>query len=162
MSRISRNLSIILRAERMIARANMAVLRNQTALMVLAALVAAIGLVMLNVAAFYWLKTIWSPPLAALVVALVNLLLAGVLVRIATRQNTASDLAPITELRDLAIEDLEAEMQGGLDQLRDVTDNVRRLARNPLGSALPALLVPLISALVAALRKDKDKHEDNT
>ena len=157
MNRIGRNISIILRAERMIARRSMTVLRNQTGLFAFAGLVGAIGLVMLNVAAFYWLQTLWSPPLAALVVALVNMVLAGVLAFVATRQNPQSGLEPMTELRDLAIEDLEQEMQGLVEEVRDVAGNVRRIARDPLGTALPALVLPLIGAVLKNLRKDNDE-----
>ncbi len=155
MNRISRNISIILRAERIIAKYNMTTLRNQTAIMMFAALVATIGLVMLNIAGFYWLKTIWSPPVAAFCVALVNLVLAALLLSIATRQGDDSHLDPATEVRDLAIEDLEAEMQAMVAEVQDVAINVRRMARDPLGAALPALAVPVTSALVKALRKGK-------
>lgn len=155
MNRISRNIAIILGAERMIVRRNMAVLRNQTGIMVLAALIGAIGLVMLNIAAFTWLKTLWSPPMAALAVALVNLALAGLLLVIATRMSAAPGLEPVIELRDMALKDLEGEMQGLVDEVRDMGANVRRMARNPLGSALPGLLVPLISALLKSLRQSK-------
>lgn len=156
MTRIGRNISIILRAERMIARRNMAVLRNQTGILVFAALVGVMGLVMLNIAAFLWLQVIWSPSLAALAVAAVNIVLAVLLVVIANRQSAESAVEPITELRDLAIEDLEVEMQGVVEELRDVAGNVRRMARDPLGTALPALAMPLIGIILRSLRKTDD------
>jgi hypothetical protein len=158
MNRISRNISIILRAERMIARRHMAVLRNQTGILVFAALVGAIGLVMLNIAAFYWLNTSWSPSAAALMVALVNLVLAGGLVTIASRQSPETGLGEITELRDLAIEDLENEVQEFVSEVRDVAGNVRRIASDPLGTALPTLALPLITTLLQSLRK-KDQND---
>lgn len=161
MNRISRNISIILRAERMIARRHMAVLRNQTGLLVFAALVGAIGLVMLNIAAFYWLKTIWSPSAAALAVALVNIALAGLLVLIAGRLSAETALEPVTELRDLAFEDLENEMQGVMAEVQDVAANVRRIASNPLGAALPTLVLPLITALLRAMRNRDGKDPED-
>lgn len=153
MNRIGRNLSIILRAERMIARRHMAVLRNQTGLMGFAALVAAIGLVMLNIAAFFFLRSSLSPQVSALIVGLVNLGLAVLLVVLATHQNPEAELEPITELRDLAIEDLSVELQGTMDEARDVAKNVRRIARDPLGSALPAMALPILANLIRLIKK---------
>jgi hypothetical protein len=47
MSRISRNISIILRSERLIAQRRMAVLRRQTGMMAAAGIAAGVGLIML-------------------------------------------------------------------------------------------------------------------
>ena len=153
MNRISRNISIVLRTERMIARRHMAVIRNQTGLYAFAGLVSLIGLVMLNVAAFYALITVMVAQFAALIVALGNLVLAGALVLIAGRLSPGKELEPVTELRDLAIAELEAEAELAVAEARELSANVRRIARDPLGTALPALLGPLISALLSGRKK---------
>ena len=153
MNRISRNISIVLRTERMIARRHMAVIRNQTGLYAFAGLVSLIGLVMLNVAAFYALITVMAAQFAALIVALGNLVLAGALVLIAGRLSPGKELEPVTELRDLAIAELEAEAELAVAEARELSANVRRIARDPLGTALPALLGPLISALLSGRKK---------
>lgn len=153
MNRISRNISIVLRTERMIARRHMAVIRNQTGLYAFAGLVSLIGLVMLNVAAFYALITVMAAQFAALIVALGNLVLAGALVLIAGRLSPGKELEPVTELRDLAIAELEAEAELAVAEAREMSANVRRIARDPLGTALPALLGPLISALLSGRKK---------
>ena len=149
-SRISRNISIVLRAERMITRRQMTILRNQTGMIALAALVATIGLVMLNIAGFFYLDQTMTPQGAALTVALVDMVLAVLVAVFAGRQNAKAELEPVTEVRDMAIEDLEAELQGTLGELREAGDNLRRIVRDPLGSALPAVVGPI---LTAALRK---------
>lgn len=153
MNRISRNIMIVLRTERMIARRHMAVIRNQTGLYAFAGLVSLIGLVMLNVAAFYALNTVMAAQFAALIVALGNLVLAGALVLIAGRLSPGKELEPVTELRDLAIAELEAEAELAVAEARELSANVRRIARDPLGTALPALLGPLISALLSGRKK---------
>lgn len=153
MNRISRNISIILRAEQSIARRRMAVLRNQTGLMVFAGLIAVVGIIMLNVAAFYELSMTMSPQKSALIVALVNLVLAALLVFVATRMTAAQDIKPVEELRDLAISDLELEIQSAADELSEIGKSVRRMARDPLGSILPSVIAPLLASLI---RKPKD------
>jgi hypothetical protein len=57
MNRISRNISIALRSERLIVQRKMEVIRTQTGLMAAAGLVAGIGLIMINVAAYFALTT---------------------------------------------------------------------------------------------------------
>lgn len=153
MNRISRNISIVLRTERMIARRKMALMLGQVGLYAFAGLVSLIALVMLNVAAFYALGARMSPQMAALLVALGNVVLAVILVLIASRLTPGTELEPATELRDLAIAELETEVEGLVDEARDLSANVRRIARDPLGSALPALIGPLLSILLGSKKK---------
>jgi hypothetical protein len=108
---------------------------------------------MLNIAAFLALEAHLSAPIAALIVALANLALAAVLVSMAGRMNADAELGPITEVRDLALEDLEAEMQGVATEARDVANSVRSLARDPFGAAGVSAIGPLLSFLIKTLRK---------
>lgn len=153
MNRISRNISIIVRAEQSIARRRMAVLRNQSGLIIFAGLVAVVGIVMLSVAGFYALSVTMSPQKSAFIVALVNLGLAVVLIVVASRMSAAKDVKPVEELRDMAISDLEIEIQSAADEVRDIGNNVRRMASDPLGSLLPSFLAPILANLI---RKSKD------
>lgn len=153
MRRISRNISIILRAERMIARRQMVLTLRQSGLYAFAGLVLLIALVMLNMAAFYALEARLTPQVAALLVALGNLALAVVLVLIAGRLKPGRELEPVTELRDLAISELEADAENAVAEARELSDNVRRIARDPLGAALPSLLGPLLSILLGNRKK---------
>jgi len=153
MNRISRNVSIALRAERLIAQRRVAVLRSQTGLMAAAGLVAAIGLVMLNVAAFYALSTAFTPQGAALIVALANFTLAAIFGFWAGRINADADVQGAAEVRDMAIEDLEAEVELATREVRQAVADMRQFAKNPLGATMPAL----VAALVSALAKSKHK-----
>ena len=76
----------------------MAVLRGQSTLLALGGLIGIIGLVMLDVAALSALREVISPPLAALTVALVNLVLAAIIVAAALRMN-AAEAGPVVSLR---------------------------------------------------------------
>lgn len=153
MNRISRNISIAFRSERLIAQRKMEVIRTQTGFMAAAGLVAGIGLIMINVAAYFALTTKLSPQSAALIVALVNFALAVLLGVYASRINADSDVQGATEMRDLAIEDLEAEIEGATREVQQVVSDVRQLVKNPLGSALPGIIVPLANALLKSGRK---------
>lgn len=153
MNRFSRNLTTLYRTERLIARRQMAVLRRQTGLMVFAGLMTGIAVIMLNVAAFYALSVVLAAHYAALIVALVNLALAVLVASIANRMSAEKELEPATELRDMAISELEADLEEVAAEARELTQNVGRIARDPLGTALPALLGPLISILLKSNKK---------
>ena len=153
MNRISRNLTILFRTERLIARRQMAVLRAQTGMVAFAGLVAGIAIIMLNVAIFYALGTVMAAQYAALLVALGNALVALVLVAIASRMSAEKELEPATEVRDMALAEIEADLNEVAEEARELTRNVSRMARDPLGTALPALIGPLLSLLL----KSKDK-----
>ena len=146
MRRVHNNLLVILRAERMIARRHVTVMRNQTGLLLFAGFVASIGLVMLNLAAYQALSTVMGSQYAALIVALVNLGIAGGLAWAAIRMSADRDLTAITELRDLAIADLEAEVDEVADEAQQIAGNLRRIVRDPLGSVAAAVLGTILGA----------------
>lgn len=153
MNRIGRNISIALRAERLIAQRKMEVIRTQTGLIAAAGLVAGIGLIMLNVAAYHALETQLSPQAAALIVALANFVLAVLLGIYAGRINAGADVQGATEVRDMAVEDLEAEIENATREAQQIVSDVRQLVKNPLGSALPGVVGPLAKALMKSARK---------
>lgn len=153
MNRISRNISIALRAERLIAQRHMAVLRNQTGLLAAAGLVAGIGLIMVNVAAYFALSNSLSPEWAALIVAVANFLLAVLLAMSANRMSADEDVQGATEVRDMAIEDLEAEIMSGVAEVKEVATDIRQMVKNPLGLVLPGMVGPLAEALLKSGKK---------
>ena len=125
-------------------------LLRRSMLYALAGLIAVFGLAMLNVAAYFFLRDL-GPGL-------------GGACRRARRPRPGADrcghragnaagpgAAGALELRDVAIEGLEAE----LGPLQERFAWLSRAARDPFDTVLPAILVPLITAIVRGLRKDK-------
>lgn len=152
MNRIGRNLTIIFRTERLITRRRLAVVQQQTVLMALAGLAALAGLVLLNIT-LYLVLTAWiSPAGSAGILTAGNLLLAGLLSMVAGRISVEEEIAPAVEVRDMAIADIEDELEGLATEAREVVNSVKSLGANPLGS-LTTLLVPMISAAL----KNKEK-----
>ena len=153
MSRISRNISIILRSERLIAQRRMAVLRRQTGMMAAAGIAAGLGLVMLNASAYLALVEHLSPPVSALIVALVNMAIAGVLISTANKQNADADVSGVAEVRDIAMEDLEMEVQEATEEVKILAQSVHKMARDPLGMVAPGLIGAVANALIKNLKK---------
>ncbi|SMP10122.1 phage holin family protein [Shimia sagamensis] len=152
-NRISRNISIILRSERLIAQRHLAVLRRQTGLMAMALVVSAVGLVMLNVAAFFALQEVMTAAAAALIVGVVNFLLAGLFVLLASSKSSIEeDINAVSEVRDMAIEDLEAEVRQAADEAKSAVDAVKSMAANPLGGIAPGVAASIAKAIVKAMK----------
>ncbi len=152
-NRIGRNINIALRAERVIARRRMAVIRSQTGLLAFAGLVAGIGVIMLNVAVFFWLANNYGNAPAAGIVAAANFAIAVLLGVLASRMSAEKELEPVLEVRDLAMEDIEGEVGDALAEAKDLADNVRRMAKDPFGSAGVSLIGPALSILAKTLKK---------
>lgn len=135
------------------AQRRMAVLRRQTVMMVAAGITGGLGIVMLNGAAYFELASHLSKPMAALIVAVANFLVAGVFISMANHQSADADVASVAEVRDLALEDLEAEIQDATQEAKLLAQSVRTMARDPLGMFAPGLLNALVSAVLKALKK---------
>ncbi|WP_299351798.1 phage holin family protein [uncultured Shimia sp.] len=152
MNRISRNISIVLRAERLIAQRHLAVLRRQTGLMAAAGIAAGVGLIMLNVSAYLALSQTMPQPSAALIVALVNMALAVLLVSLANKSNVEQETAPVTEVRDMALEDIEAEMRGFAGEAKATAEAVKKMASDPFGAIAPGVAGTVAKAVIKNLK----------
>ena len=84
------------------------------------------GIIMLNVAGYQALAGVVSKPVAAVIVAVVNLVLAGLLALLAGKSNVESEIAPVSEVRDLALKDLKAEIQGAVDGITRMAGTVAK------------------------------------
>ena len=136
MSRIMRDLRIIVQSERLIAQRQFAVVRTRSGLLALAGGAASIGVVMLNVAAFYALREPLGGAMAALSVAAADFVLAGLLVAIAVRINADRETESATQVRDMAIADLEREVQIATRDLKLARAQLGAFARDPGGMVL--------------------------
>lgn len=152
MNRISRNISIILRSERLIAQRHLAIIRRQTGLMAAAGIAGGVGLIMVNVAAFFALSGTLSQTTSALIVALVNLGLAGLLVTLANKSGVGEETAAVAEVRDMAIEDIESELRAAADEAKAATQSLKKLANDPLGSFAPGLAGTVAKAVIKNLK----------
>ena len=148
MARILRDLRIILQSERLIARRQFEVIRAQTGLLALAGAVAAIGIVMLNVAGFYALREPIGGAAAALMVGVVDFLLAGVLVAIALRINAERETETAAQVRDMAIADLESEAHEATREVALVGAQVAAFAKDP-GAMVMGKVVQLLIAFLS-------------
>lgn len=120
----------------------------------LAGVFAALAVGMLNVAAYVGLEPLWGAMWAAIATALGDVVLALVCVAAALAMGPGADLDTARELRRAALEGVEAEVNSALTRFGWLS----RLTRDPIEAALPALLMPLITAVIRGMRKAKPKE----
>jgi hypothetical protein len=149
---ISRYLRILWRAEVIIAQTRLRVMIRSCALYGLSVVVAAFGLGMLNVAGFVALEPRWGLMWAAITVALGDFTLALIILAVALTTRPPSELNSALDLRQAATEGLEAE----LGPLQERLAWLSRLARDPADAAFAGFLIPLVTAIIRALRKKDD------
>jgi membrane protein implicated in regulation of membrane protease activity len=141
---VVKQLRALWRTDRIIAEIRMRHMLVGLGLRAFAALIAAFGLLMLELSAYFALVQIWSAISAAAILGLVNFVIAAVLFVIAGRP-AGRELELATEIHGSAVEALQAEA-------RALQSQFTAMVHHPLNSALPSVLVPLITVIVKSLK----------
>jgi hypothetical protein len=136
------------RAEMTMVEIRLGVFAKRTGLFAFAGLIGAFGLGFLNVAAYMALAPGWGDAAAMTIVAVADLVLAGIVLFIATRHARDAELALAEELRDQAVEALELDARIAID---DVTGFVRRPVQ--VAGSASAALIAIITAILRARRR---------
>jgi Putative Actinobacterial Holin-X, holin superfamily III len=143
-----KNLRVLWRADRIIADIRTRHMLVGLGLRAFAALIAGFGLLMLELSAYFALVQIWSAILAAALLGVVNFVIAAVLFVIAGRPPAGRELELANEIHGSAIDALQIEARAMQSQFSG-------MVHHPLNSALPMLLVPLITIIARSLKKPK-------
>ena len=143
---VVKNLRVLWRTDRMIADLRLRHLLLGWGLRAFSALIAAFGLLMFELSAYFALVQIWSAISAAAILGAVNFALATVLFVIAARPPGGRELELATEIHGSAVEALQLEAQALQSQLSG-------MIHHPLNGILPLLIVPLITLIIRSLKK---------
>jgi len=140
-----RRFHLLWRAETAVAAARLHTVMRRSVLLASAALIAALGLCMLNIAAYLALEPLWGSVWAATAVAAVDFLLAIIMGLAALAAKQSSELSAAIELRQAAI-----------DELSGRGDRFQRLfgdGHDSIDMALLAVAVPLMTKIIRGLRR---------
>ena len=143
---IVKSLRVLWRTDRIIADIRMRHLLVGLGLRAFAALIAAFGLLMLELSAYFALVQIWSAIVAAAVLGAVNFAIAAMLFALAGRPPAGRELELANEIHGASIDALQLEA-------RALQSQVSGMIHHPLNGILPMLLVPLITIIVKSLKK---------
>ena len=150
MDRFIDNLRVLYRAERAIADIKLRNVLAQSGLNAAAVLLALVGLLLFEVAAFFALLEFWSTITSALALGAANFILAGLLALIAARKAPGRELELANEIERSAMEALQNDAR----LMQQQFGFVGRSFKHPIESALP-LIVPLATMVINALKKPK-------
>jgi hypothetical protein len=146
---IIRNLRVLWRADRIIAEIHLRRMVVGLAARAFAALFAAFGLLMLELAAYFALIQIWTAIAAAVALGLFNFLLAGVILLVASGKDSGGrEHEMATALHNSAVETLQL-------QVRSL--EAPRFSALGFESLLPPLIVPAIGLLVKRLKRSASR-----
>ena len=143
---IVKQLRMLWRTDRIIAEIRMRHMLVGLGLRAFAALIAAFGLLMLELSAYFALVQVWGAIPAAAILGVVNFAIAAVLFVFAGRPPAGRELELATEIHGSAVDALQIEA-------RAVQSQFLGMVQHPLNTALPLLLVPLITIIVRSLKK---------
>lgn len=143
---VVKNLRVFWRTDRIIADIRMRHLLVGLGLRAFAALIAAIGLLMLELSAYFALVQIWSAISAAAILGALNFLIAAILFAIAARTPTGRELELASEIHGSSVDALQLEARALQSQLSG-------MIHHPLNGILPLLIVPLITIIIKSLKK---------
>ena len=143
---VIKHLRALWRTDRIIADIRMRHMLIGLGLRAFAALIAAFGLLMLELSAYFALVQIWSAISAAAILGAVNFAIAAILFLIAGRPPGGRELELASEIHGSAVEALQLEA-------RALQSQVSGAIHNPLNSILPLLIVPLITIIIKSLKK---------
>lgn len=160
MDSIVRNIRVLWRAESIIADIRFRQIVARSSLRGVAALIGIFAYLMGNLAVFFALDQSWGSIWAAAMVALGNLVIAVLLLVAAEKSRPGREMDLALEVRNSALQALEADAEAIQSQLTDLRDEVRGMkqaivgfVRHPVDSVLPAMLVPLAGAVIKNLKK---------
>jgi hypothetical protein len=146
---VVKHLRALWRTDRIIADIRLRHLLIGLGLRAFAALIAAFGLLMLELSAYFALVQIWSAIAAAAVLGTINFAIAAVLFIVAGRPPSGRDIELANEIHGTSIEALQVEARAFQAQLTGAV-------HHPLSTIVP-VLVPLIAIIVKNIRKTAKK-----
>ena len=147
---IVRQLRVLWRTDRIIADIRLRHLLIGLGLRAFAGLIAAFGLLMFELSAYFALVQVWSAIAAAAILGAANLAIAGILFALALRPPSGRELDLATEIHGASVDALQVEA-------RALQSQVSGLVQNPLNGILP-MLVPLIGIIIKTLKKPAAEH----
>jgi uncharacterized membrane protein (DUF2068 family) len=158
-----RDLQVLRKADMLIAKIWMNVLLRRSGMVAFAGLIAIFGLAMANVAGFFALQPTTGQVWAAAIVAAVDLLIAAIVLLLASKSQPGPEIELALGVRQMALEaiqtdarDLKLTIDTVAQEVKSVRANITQLVQNPLDAAAQKLLVPAALSLLRGLRSKKE------
>jgi len=150
---IARTARLYLRAEFLAARIRLRSETQRILLLGLAGALAVLGLVLVNVAFYAALVSVWGPVWTPLALGGADLALAIIAIVAAALQRPGPELQVAEDMKALAAAELEEQLQGGF------TMQGLMSGLGGAGASNARLIIPLVTSLISILKKRKEAKE---
>jgi len=157
-----RDLKLLWKADTLIARVWADGIARRIGFLAFAALIAAFGLGMANIAGFYALQPPVGPVWAGAIVAMADFALSLGILLVAGHSGSGREIELAFKVREMAFDALQADtrdLKAGVDglalEMRNAKQVVVGLAHNPLDVAAQKLLIPAALSIIKGLRARK-------
>ncbi len=158
-----RDFQVLRKADSLIARIWLNVLARRFSLFAFAGLIAVFGLGMANVAGFYALQSSIGAVWAATIVAIVDFVIAAIMLLIASKSHPGPEMDLALEVREMAVaaiktdaRDVKATVEAVAQEIKNVKATITGFAQNPLDAAAQKLLIPAALSILRGLRSKKE------
>ena len=163
MNAFLKKIQVLVKCETAILQINLQTVARQIILFAVGIVLILLAVAMLNVAIYVAISEHYGQVAGALIVAVINGLLAVALMGVANRTKPGPEAAMAKEIRELAITEINSDVEKVGQNLNDLKTDVHRirsgfsgLMGGGGGSSLSLLnLAPLLDILISALRKSK-------
>ena len=146
--------NLLIRAETALARVRARRTANRIILSLVALVFVLIGVAMLNFAMYQAFTVRFSPGLASLFVALINLILAGLIFFVAGKVGGESNEEKMAaEIRDLAYSEIGTDVEGVKAEITKVVDDINRIRSGFSSFTGTSSIMPLLGMLTKAISK---------
>ena len=157
-----RDLQVLQKADLLIGRIWLKVMLRRFGLFAFAGLIAMFGLGMADVAGFYALQASAGSIWAAAIVAIVDLVIAAIVLLVAANARPGPEIELAFDVRKMAIDsiqvdarDLKLTVDAIGQEIREVKANIVGFAHNPLDVAAQKFLIPAALSIIKGMRSKK-------
>ena len=158
MERLTHSTKVLWRSERLLLGNEVRQGTQKFGFTALAGLVAVFGLAMLGVAFFFVLMPHVGYAMAALIVGVVDFLIAAGLIGYSKSLKPSAEVEMVREMRNMALNDIEDEVAQTEAEIVAFKDGVTRFVRNPLEVLIPGAMGQLVGALTKGVTYQKQRR----
>lgn len=157
---LTNKLNLLIRSEKALLKLEMRRKGRQVVLATVAVLAILAALVMLNIAAYFYLIEGQSPFHAALILSAADLVLAVLFLVLASRQELGREADTVNEIRDYALEELSDDFEEIKQEALEIRNGFSKVSSgissvlNRDFSALKSVL-PIVEMIFESRKKDK-------
>ena len=157
---VTKKINLLVRSEKALLKLEMRRTGRQVILVTVAVLAILATLVMVNMAAYFYLTETQSPFHSALILSGVDLLLAILFLVLASRQEVGAEADAINEIRDYALSELSEDFEEIRQEALEIRNGFSKVSSgissvfNRDFSALKSVL-PIVEMVFEARKKEK-------